>query len=76
MHGGAGDDVLYANAKYFNGGGFTGSILEYGDAGNDALTLFYVGPYTTLLMDGGPGLDLGLSPVWHTPNVTVVNCEF
>ena len=46
-----------------------------GDDGNDALTLLYAGPYTTLLMDGGPGTDTGLSPSRHTPNVTVLNCE-
>ena len=75
MHGGAGNDALYANANFFNGGGYTGSILEYGDAGDDRLTLLYAGPYTTLLMDGGPGTDTGLSPARHTPNVTVLNCE-
>jgi hypothetical protein len=75
MHGGAGNDFLYADASYFNGGGHTGSILEYGDGGDDALTLLYAGPSTTLLMDGGPGTDTGLSPSQHTPNVTVVNCE-
>jgi hypothetical protein len=75
MHGGAGNDALYANARYLNIAGYTGGILEYGDAGDDHLTLLYDGPYSNLLMDGGPGIDFGLSPTHHTFNVTVVNCE-
>ena len=76
MHGGLGNDTEIADAQYFNGGGETGSILEYGDEGNDQHILLYAGPYQTLLIDGGDGMDFGLSPASHTPNVTVVNCEF
>jgi hypothetical protein len=76
MHGGLGDDTEIADANYFNGGGETGSILEYGDEGNDQHVLLYTGPYQTLLIDGGDGMDFGLSPASHTLNVTVVNCEF
>jgi hypothetical protein len=76
MHGGLGDDTEIADANYFNGGGETGSILEYGDEGNDQHVLLYAGPYQTLLIDGGDGTDFGLSPASHTFNVIVVNCEF
>jgi hypothetical protein len=76
MHGGLGDDTEIADAQYFNGGGETGSILEYGDGGNDQHVLLYSGPFQTLLIDGGDGTDFGLSPASHTPNVSVVNCEF
>ena len=62
MHGGAGDDTLIADAQYFNGGGNTGSIYEYGDAGNDQHILLYTGPFQVLQIDGGSGIDSGLSP--------------
>jgi len=79
MHGGAGNDTLIADVSYFGPGqpGDTASILEYGDGGDDQhILLANSGPFATLLIDGGLGTDGGLSPSSHSPNVTVINCEF
>ena len=71
LDGGTGDDVI--RAVYQADPGSNGSALgiAHGRDGNDAISLFLIGPNVSplSLLDGGPGTDSG----FHSSNVTMIN---